>query len=614
MKYLPTLERLEDRIAPAGVVTLDFNAATKSLTLTGDSAANGLSVYELVPGTLVVAPTLGTTIQNAADPATPAGADPLIVTGFSGDLTIRTLGGEDSISIFHLSKVRNIVVQPGTESDGVTLSNVVIGGALQMTDPGGSNNAVLHNVSVKGDLTWSGGADSDQIVISGGLFSVGGNAAIRAGQGSNTLSVTAFDVKVGRLLSYTGSLAQADSLSMLGASLTAGSVSLDMGGGAINTFDLRAGEFWKVAGNLSLLLGDHSVSIRASADLQIPTLTVGGVLEIGSDLGALSLVLRSTKLAAKGGLLVHVGGAAGGNASQTNFNFGSATFGAVNISADASVVTFIDAAGKISAASLTFTGSATERDTFNLSAGQLAVAGRVKIDSGGGNDLVILNTVIAAGSMEVQLGAGNDSFTWQSSPFRGAKSVIKKTFTAFLGAGSDFFTVSGLLRAPISVAGDFTVNASDPSTSASDNVSLFNVKASKKLSVSATGGPATVNLNVAGLSVGGAALFEATTQMAAVITGSSFLGTFTLNGGTDSDFIEIAQGPRNDSVAATLFAKEVKISLGTGIDGLRIGSDQRFGAPTFRGLVTFEGGGDFDFYRPGSNAIFKTSPTEDFEG
>lgn len=45
------IEPLESRIAPAGIVTFDYNAGTGELTLTGDTAANQVNVFQTGVGT-----------------------------------------------------------------------------------------------------------------------------------------------------------------------------------------------------------------------------------------------------------------------------------------------------------------------------------------------------------------------------------------------------------------------------------------------------------------------------------------------------------------------------------------------------------------------------------
>src|SRR5688572_21909364 len=46
-----SLEILEHRIAPAGVVTVDYDPVTATLTVTGDDVSNQISIFSTGPGT-----------------------------------------------------------------------------------------------------------------------------------------------------------------------------------------------------------------------------------------------------------------------------------------------------------------------------------------------------------------------------------------------------------------------------------------------------------------------------------------------------------------------------------------------------------------------------------
>ena len=61
-----SIETLESRIAPAGVVTAGYDAITKILTLTGDGVDNDASVFKTGPGTYRVVGNATTTIVGHA--------------------------------------------------------------------------------------------------------------------------------------------------------------------------------------------------------------------------------------------------------------------------------------------------------------------------------------------------------------------------------------------------------------------------------------------------------------------------------------------------------------------------------------------------------------------
>ncbi len=601
MRIPPFPEPLEPRIAPAGLVGAFFDPVTKSLTLTGDALANDVTVTETKPGVLVVLAGGGTQLEPRdffGVPLAPASADPLTFGGFAGDLTLDLGAGADRASVLHLTKVRNLTLQPGADSDNVFLSNVAVGGTLTGTDPSGNNTLAIDHLSVKKGFDWTGGSNDDAYSFGAGPLTVGGNFSIGDSGGDNVVGNQAGDVKIGGELTYFGSGAGGDTVVFNNVSLQAKRV-------FIHTFDgnssvsLTAAESWKIAGDLKLQNNNHAVT--ASYALQIPVLTVGAGFSLGSGAGTTVVNLIAAKVAVKGAMSISLVGLAGTSSGAT-LSLGNATLGGLSLSSvDGVNVTSIAATGKLTTAGFSYS-SGSEGDSLTISAGLLAVKNSFLVDTGAARDFVTINGAITAGSVQVDLRAGDDSFAWNSRPFRGAKSQIKGNFVATLGDGMDAFTLTALARAATTVGGDFLINADDALASG-ESITVEGLKAMKTLGINSN---SKFNATLRNVTVGGSTVLDALDALTATIAGSSFLGTVLINGGTNADFIVIADVLSSANPAVTTFAKAVTISLFAGADQLTIGATPLLGRPIFKSTVTIDGGADAaaDSVTIGTNAVF----------
>ncbi len=140
-------ESLEDRIAPAGLVTAAYDAATGELNLTGDGMDNSLEIFQTGPNTYRLE-------SETSD--------------------INVLG----TSILDIGKLTRVTIDGGAGSDSFGLSNVRTLTALSFTGGSGDDSFFADNLMVKGAVDLDGNAGADTVRF-GGLFTmISGNVTI----------------------------------------------------------------------------------------------------------------------------------------------------------------------------------------------------------------------------------------------------------------------------------------------------------------------------------------------------------------------------------------------------------------------------------------------------
>ena len=133
----PSIEALETRIAPAGVVNVAF--AGGSFTLTGDALDNVLTITATGPNVLTFSPGGGTTFTSGL---------PLSVF-------------DPATGIFHGDITGKFTANLGAGNDTLFLANVTIPGKLDVNDLIGNNNLTLNNTRIGGDLNFTTGPGND---------------------------------------------------------------------------------------------------------------------------------------------------------------------------------------------------------------------------------------------------------------------------------------------------------------------------------------------------------------------------------------------------------------------------------------------------------------------
>lgn len=344
-----SLELLENRIAPAGLVLMEYNEKTGELILTGDDAPNAIEIFQVAPGTFRIegkddAGTLTkTSIGEDGNGATTikkltsltinlgGGNDEVDLANLRSlkSLVVNTGIGNDSVKGYNVTSLGSVSFDTGAGSDGVKLSGLstVIGRDLVINDSEGGLIFELGAASAKigGQVLFAGGSGSDSLVtesatnltigktlsFNGGL---GGNNSIKFG---NQGAISIGKSPLGQSILYTGG-AGADSISIGANRVTIqGSVEMDGGGGAdlldldgvtVSVGKSRAGISVLLAGgvgNDEIDIQGGSVKLAGSLTLDggsdadfldlsnLHMLTVGGAIELNGAAGADLLTLEA---------------------------------------------------------------------------------------------------------------------------------------------------------------------------------------------------------------------------------------------------------------------------------------------------------------------------------
>lgn len=301
------IERLEGRIAPAGIVTVDLTNGI--LTLTGDVDGNSVSVEAGLTNQIRVTGLTGTTLNNATD--TELGFD--LPSGGLRGINVDLGNGGDVLSLTNLKTRRDIDVDLG---DGINVANFFNLNARNFTIAGGSGNDTV-------TFLFSG-----RTVVRGGL-------EFTAGDGVNTLSI-ASEAKIAKGISYVGG-SGTDTFVITASKLTVnGGIDLALGSGASTVALLSNGTVngpirvtslddpavsntLAVNTTFSRINGDVIIDFGASTNsvnlLALVSLSIAGKLTIDGGAGDDTVVINGLDVAIAGGVSF-VGGA--GTNSFTN--------------------------------------------------------------------------------------------------------------------------------------------------------------------------------------------------------------------------------------------------------------------------------------------------------
>jgi hypothetical protein len=137
MKMIPcTIELLEPRIAPAGLVTAVYVEASGELTLTGDADANEVTIFQ-------------------------TGTNAYRIEGVTTD--INTVG----TTFLDIGILKKLTIDGGDEADTFTGINLKSLTSLTLSGGIGNDTFNMENVVVKGPLAYHGGAGGDHLNFRG---------------------------------------------------------------------------------------------------------------------------------------------------------------------------------------------------------------------------------------------------------------------------------------------------------------------------------------------------------------------------------------------------------------------------------------------------------------
>lgn len=453
-----TVEPLESRIAPAGLVTATLVGG--KLTLVGDAASNTFEIETTATGLLTLTGSGGTTI--ALNGAAAAG---VVATSLPIAEIVAKLGtGDDALTGTALALSRGFKFDGGAGADTLTLNDTrvqgtvtVLGGAgvdgfvagaaffeagKLVVDLGADAGAATVNASsatIASDLTFKGGAANDVLQISSDSFRAGGSVRALLGNGDNTYS------------------------SVVGT----GSIDFAVGGSLIIDHGANYGTAKTNLGGVRGIATGNIGNFSIGGDLRI-TAGGAGTHEMTTQIG-IGQVAGKTILTGKGGnddiisvtgrfnfgkgLEAKLGG--GTNTlridAATSMNFASIKYQGGD--GDDAPSLGVGEVLTVSGAADFVVGAGVNNVSFFCSGGHVFTAGAVKVAGGGGTDNVFITatTFLASRGVTASLADGANDFTLRSD-----RSVLDGPLLVTSGAsgnGTATFEVDvteGIFRSGVS--------------------------------------------------------------------------------------------------------------------------------------------------------------------
>ena len=411
-----SIEVLECRVAPAGLVTVEYTAATGVLILTGDDLANTVSVFPTAAGFHRVEVSDGTALSTGG---TFYDFGKLTSVAFLG-------GGENDVLTLLDLNVTQLDFTGGTGADTLSASNLAVkgnvtiatGGGMDEADFGGLQTSISGNLSLEGDqlaVSFSGIATK----VGGSLIGKAGPGGLRiAADGAGPLSI--------------GKGVQVDAV--------AGSALLQLEpSGPVTIGKLPTGESVRISG------GPDSANLRLDGG----NTTLAGGISITGGSGVKAVDIASERFVVKVGrlasghsiLLSGTGGAqilvdvlsftAAGGIELAEFG-GTRT---VQISTPDGKTTI----GRLPSGHSVLFGGGPAGDDLRIEAGNVALAGGIEFAAGAGDNVLDLRGT--NGMAKIGKLASGASILFAAA--EGDDSIALQFANATLAGGIDFSAGDG---------------------------------------------------------------------------------------------------------------------------------------------------------------------------
>lgn len=518
-----SLEVLESRIAPSGVVTVTLQAGV--LTISGDAGSNQLVVSAAPNDQILIA---------ALDTTTDVGAGPGI---------IRMLAGP----------VKRVVSDMGDGTDVLWLTGLTALTEVNVNGGNGEDSFLFSNLSVRGSVLASLGPGGDTVVFDGATTRIGGNIVIGAGDGENSLLFLGDKVSVSGSLIYSGGDGDDRVRSLSTDAKFSKNVSLSLGEGNNVTF-FEQNSATRILGKLSITGGNggDNFTVGSGGALSVrKNLT----LELGNGSNAVNQFPESGPIS--------IGGTyrATGGTGLDNFQLGGVSFTARDMFFDLGEGENMAAIGvssvKVTNLSLT---SGAGNDLISLNGTNFTVKGKLNVRAGDGENQIRVrpSNLLVKGASSFTSGSGSEVLEFTGSgKFAGPVSI--NLGTGGVGATPQTLSIFG------SVAGFVFANSVTIQTSGdinnTDRIELRSVEVRKKLNISMGDGNSTAVLDE-------------------VYLRSSLL--LQTNGGNDTVSFERT----NFSPLESLAMGSVTIRTGAGNDTALIGTGVPGARVDFRGKLS----------------------------
>jgi hypothetical protein len=536
-------ERLEARVAPAGLVTATFAAGV--LTLTGDAEANFVSVSQSTPDSFQLQGASGTTIALNGAPAETS----ISFTGTMLDIIAKMGGGDDTLNI-----------------PGVTVQDDVV-----FEGEGGEDLLSLNATYVLGDLTMLGGTGLDRLSGSGTSIYVRGSLLADMGDGENVVdfnaAATTFDGPV-TILGGT----DADAVSFSGfATKFAKTLTAKLGAGN-NALTVAGGDAL-IGGAVVVENLDHTGSVLTQF-VPNSAFTANGTITVTNGAGDSATIFGGGARGYVKGL-IKVTTQGGADSVTFGASIVATAAGGMNLALGDGANNFTVSGAATIGGTLTVTGG-SGNDVLILSPSLLRV-GTATLSLGDGSNSLSVNGPDAAftGLLSLTTATGDDTFSVTST-----RALFTKGIQYFAGSGVNVMSVTGHSF----TSGAITTEYGDHSAGQSVvSIAPFYQSVTGSIKITTAAGDDLVTLNSA--SAAYPAVTVATGDGVNVFNIGSGIGTMgavSYTGGAGEDTVTMSNG---DVTLASL-----KIVLGEGGNAFTNGGQQT----VITGTTTLTGGGEVD--------------------
>ncbi|MGB8169215.1 MAG: hypothetical protein WCF18_17085 [Chthoniobacteraceae bacterium] len=633
-----SIERLEDRIAPANNVVTVFSGGTLTITTVdqlGEAEVNNgdnnqtFEIDGTAPGNVTVHKSSVTTINGGVADVLFTGVTNVVVDlklgadsvtcktlDIAGDLTMKGGEGGNALTLDGTggtTKIRNVSFINGNGNDYFVIQNgkTVISSKLTLNFGGGESSSNIgtnpaDDVSIGGDLKVTGGAGLG-VNFAGHDVSVNGSLGIKSGNGTGVTVNTGNSFVIGKAvklvngngnIQFTVGNNTNKSSSFAGISIKNGTgnttvrfastvadaidgdLTVTNGTGA-HLFQVNSKDF-SVTGKVSLANGNGDNETKFAT---AGSITVGGSLTVTNKAGLDNFTATAAVVNFKD---VKVSNGNGG--STTTLSGASLSFASVSVAngdgTDAFQVSSTNSF-QVTKGGLSLkngSGGSSTAINVNVIAG---IAGALSIVNGDGMD----TTVIGGGSgnfsglhaVTISNGAGGSSLT-----FNPAQLTIAGALSVTSGAGSDTVTIGGGALTSFSIAGSVKV-ANGGGGSVVQALPTTAGMFARDFSV--TGGDGNDTVSLSRVTVKGATKLVLGSNSDFVTMDDSMIGALSIDTGTGDDMVTIES---NDGVGTTLLGA-VSIKLGAGDDRLTFGIDPN-DSVTASAALKFDGGTGLDTF------------------
>jgi len=390
MRIPLALEVLEPRTMLSGNVTAAVVGG--SLVIGGDAAANDIVLDQSGLTSDQVRISSGanaTSINNQSDP--------IVLNSVTGNLQIKLLKGADTVLLDGLNLPGNVAIDGGTGNNTIALNNGTIANNLRIRNGDGDSSVTVAGTAVNNNTEVFDGAGNNTVSLTG---TFGNNVSVQSKRGDNSVT--------------------------LSGAIVSGNTRIAYGKGTATTA-IDGSTFGK---NLGIWSQAHSGALTMN------TSTVNGRMAVYNNKGDTTTNLNSSTIGTNedGNFLL-----------QTVLGSGVVSISGVSFGGNASIRE-MGGVGSVTLANSTFgrnlTIQSASKDAADISLQAVEVQGKTKIKTAQGDDTVKIDdsTFHSAVQINTQLGSDTVKIETQGDSL-GPTTLFEGTVQILLGAGDDSLQV-----------------------------------------------------------------------------------------------------------------------------------------------------------------------------